>query len=84
MKVTKERLDSSNYGTKVIMVKGEQIEALSPMPNNEQKGHATTLRGTSFSAPIIAGLAVKTINASPKISLSELKNKITENAKLID
>jgi hypothetical protein len=84
LKVTKERLDSSNYGTKVIMVKGEQIEALSPLPNNEQKGHVTTLRGTSFSAPIIAGLAVKAINANPKISLSELKNKITENAKLID
>lgn len=84
LKVTKEKLDSSNYGTKVIMVKGEQIETLSPMPNNEQNGHATTLRGTSFSAPIIAGLAAKRINENPKIFLSELKNKIIENAKLID
>lgn len=84
LKVTKERLESSNYGKKVIMVKGEQIEVLSPMPNDEQKGHATTLRGTSFSAPIIAGLAVKSIDANPKISLIELKNKITESAKLIE
>lgn len=84
LKITKERLESSNYGKKVVMVKGEQIEALSPLPNNEQKGYATTLRGTSFSAPIIAGLAVKAIDANPKITLKELKNKITESAKLID
>ena len=49
---------SSNWGKNVdVMAQGEDIDVFSPIPLN-QKGHATTLRGTSFSTPQVAGLAI--------------------------
>jgi hypothetical protein len=72
LKKNGERFPSSNYGKKVLMTKGEEIETISPIPDLLE-GYKTTVRGTSFSAPIITGLAVKVIHKNPKISINELR-----------
>lgn len=78
------KLDSSNFGKSVIMVLGERIEAFSPIPDEKNlKGYSTTLRGTSFSAPIIAGLVVKNLKQNPKLNVKELREKVIADAKKI-
>lgn len=79
LKKNGERFPSSNYGTKVLMVKGEEIETLSPMPQDTE-GYKTTVRGTSFSAPIIAGLAVKFLAERPALSMKELRVSLEKAA----
>lgn len=79
LKKSGERFPSSNYGNKVLMVKGEEIEALSPMPK-EPEGYKTTVRGTSFSAPIIAGLSVKLLSEKPGLSMKELRENLEKIA----
>ncbi len=59
LKASGERLESSNYGSKVLMEKGEEIEAHSPLAGAKGSSHKTTLRGTSFSTPIAAGKLLK-------------------------
>lgn len=79
LKKNGERFPSSNYGKKVLMTKGEEIDTISPIPD-QLEGHKTTVRGTSFSAPIVTGLAVKVINENPKISINELRAKLEKLA----
>jgi hypothetical protein len=79
LKKNGERFPSSNYGKKVLMTKGEEIETISPIPDLPD-GYKTTVRGTSFSAPIITGLAVKVINENPKISINELRASLEKLA----
>ena len=79
LKKNGEKFPSSNYGNRVLMVKGEEIEALSPMPK-DLEGYKTTVRGTSFSAPIIAGLAVKILSEKPNLSMKELRENLNKLA----
>lgn len=79
LKKNGEKFPSSNYGKKVLMVKGEDIEALSPLPT-QPEGHKTTVRGTSFSAPIISGLAVKILDKLPLVSMKELRTGLSKVA----
>lgn len=76
LKKTGERFPTSNYGQKVLMTKGEEIETISPLPG-VLVGHKTTVRGTSFSTPIISGLAIKILIENPKVSIDELRTKLT-------
>lgn len=82
LKTNGERFPSSNYGTKVLMVKGEEIDTLSPLPK-ESGGYKTTVRGTSFSAPIVAGIATKIFNEKPEISIKELRVIVEKAAKAV-
>lgn len=76
LQINGDKYKTSNFGKIVVMTKGEQIDALSPLPGSEMKSHKTTLRGTSFSAPIITGVAIRILKAEPKIEIAKLKEKI--------
>ena len=67
---------ASNFGRIVkVMALGSELFINSPLPGKLQ-GHPTTVRGTSFSAPLVSGAAVQflTKTSSPK----QLKEKLTK------
>jgi len=79
-----EKFPSSNFGKKVVLIKGEEIKSCSsigflsvPM---DHSCHETTLRGTSFSTPILASLFYKILHAKndSKDPVEELKIKVQE------
>ncbi len=84
LKKNGERLESSNYGQKVLMARGELIQAQSPLPKlSTPNYHDTTLRGTSFSTPIVSGLIAKKLLQSPNTPINELKKHILIDLKSI-
>jgi hypothetical protein len=73
------RFASSNYGLPVsIFALGEGIPALTPLPK-EIAGRESTLRGTSFSAPLVAGQAVALWTRNSKLSLAQLREQLIES-----
>lgn len=62
------RFRSSNYGSIVeVMALGSNLLINSPLPN-QMKGHTTTVRGTSFTTPLVSGSSIHFLDklSSPK------------------
>ncbi len=70
------RYPSSNTGDKVsLSLLGENIEVHSPLPLTPI-GHATTVRGTSFSTPIGAGRALVLWDKNKKWTAAQVKKEL--------
>jgi len=75
LKVDEKKFPSSNYGKMIIMAKGEEISVRTPLPRLDA-GYFTTVRGTSFSTPLVAGRALWLWEKDKNLKLEQLKAKL--------
>ena len=59
----------------IIMAKGEEISVRTPLPRLDA-GYFTTVRGTSFSTPLVAGRALWLWEKDKNLKLEQLKAKL--------